>query len=146
MGDYEKLSQVVVNLLGNAVKFTEKGGITVEVRDLGEEVRCDVKDTGPGMAQENLARLFNKFEQFGKPAEFAEKGSGLGLVISKSIIEAHGGRIWAESEFGKGSSFIFTLPKKPARKLKLGEILVEGKSLTPEQLAEALRKQKEHKA
>ena len=141
IGDFDKLSQVMINLLSNAFKFAEKGGITVEVRDLGEEVRCAVKDTGPGISHENLERLFSKFEQFGKPSTSSEKGSGLGLVISKSIIEAHGGRIWVEGESGRGSSFIFTLPKKPKRKQKLGEILVEEKTLTPEQLDEALRKQ-----
>jgi signal transduction histidine kinase/HAMP domain-containing protein len=146
MGDFDKLSQVMINLLSNAFKFTEKGGITVEVRDLGEEVRCAVKDTGPGIAPENLARLFSKFEQFGKPTASSEKGSGLGLVISKSIVEAHGGRIWAESEPGQGTAFIFTLPKKPKRKQKLGEILVEEKALSPEQSAEALRKQNGAKA
>ena len=120
LGDFDKLSQVMINLLSNAFKFTEKGGITVEVRDLGEEVWCAVKDTGPGISEENLTRLFSKFEQFGKPTTSPEKGSGLGLVISKSIIEAHDGRIWAESVPSQGSSFIFTLPKKPKRKLKLG--------------------------
>lgn len=143
LGDFDKLSQVMVNLLNNAFKFTEKGGITVEVRDLGEEVRCAVKDTGPGIPPENIERLFNKFEQFGKPTTSSEKGSGLGLVISKSIVEAHGGRIWAESEIGKGTSFIFTLPKKPKRKLKVGEILLEQKAVTPGQLSDALRKQNE---
>lgn len=143
--DFDKLTQVMSNLLSNAFKFTEKGGITVEVKDLGEEVRCAVEDTGPGISKENLSRLFSKFEQFGKPTTTAEKGSGLGLVISKSIIEAHGGRIWAESEPGKGSSFIFTLPKQHRQK-KLGEILVEEKALTPEQLANALRKQNGQKS
>ncbi len=126
-GDFDKLSQVMVNLLSNALKFTEKGGITVEVRDLGEEVRCAVKDTGSGISKENLSQLFNKFEQFGKPTVSSEKGSGLGLVISKSIIEAHGGRIWVESELGKGSSFNITLPKKQ-RQEKLGETLLKEKT------------------
>ena len=116
LGDFDKLSQVISNLLSNACKFTERGGITVEVKDLGENVQCAVRDTGPGISAENLPRLFRKFEQFGKAGRSSEKGSGLGLVISKSIIEAHGGRIWAESEFGKGSSFIFTLPKDRRRK------------------------------
>jgi PAS domain S-box-containing protein len=142
--DYDKLSQVMVNLLTNAVKFTQKGSVTFEIKDLGGEVQCAVRDTGPGIAEENLSRLFNKFEQFGAQAGGAEKGSGLGLVISKSIVEAHGGRIWAESQPGKGSSFIFVVPKQPKRKRKLGEILVEDKTLTPEQLDEALRRQKEH--
>lgn len=115
-GDFDKLSQVMSNLLSNAFKFTEKGGITVEVKDLGDEVRCVVKDTGSGISEENLTKLFSKFEQFGKPGASSEKGSGLGLVISKSIIEAHGGRMGVESELGKGSSFFFTLPKSPPRK------------------------------
>lgn len=114
--DFDKISQVVMNLLSNALKFTEKGSITTEVKDLGEEVRCAVKDTGPGISPENLSRLFSKFEQFGKPTTSAEKGSGLGLVISKNIIEAHGGKIWAESKLGEGSSFVFTLPKKQKEK------------------------------
>jgi PAS domain S-box-containing protein len=144
-GDFDKLVQVMVNLLGNAVKFTEKGSITVEVKDLGAEIQCAVRDTGPGISQQNLLRLFSKFEQFGKPSQAAEKGSGLGLVISRSIVEAHGGRIWVESELGRGSSFIFTLPRQQ-RKKKLGEILVAEKVLTPAQLAEALRKQNEQKS
>jgi two-component system sensor histidine kinase/response regulator len=69
--------------------------------------------TGPEIFEEDLFRTFVKFEQFGKPAASAEKGSGLGLVISKSIIEAHGGRLWAESEAGTGSRFIFVLSKQP---------------------------------
>lgn len=142
--DYDKLSQVMVNLLTNAVKFTQKGSVTFEIKDLGGEVQCAVRDTGPGIAEENLSRLFNKFEQFGTQATSGEKGTGLGLVISKGIVEAHGGRIWAESQPGKGSSFIFVVPKQPKRKRKLGEILVEDKTLTPEQLDEALRRQKEH--
>ncbi len=144
-GDFDKLSQVMTNLLSNALKFTVKGGITVEVRDLGEEVRCAVKDTGSGISNENLSKLFSKFEQFGKPTVSAEKGSGLGLVISKSIIEAHGGRMGVESELGKGSTFFFILPKQHRQK-KLGEILLEEKTLTPKQLAEALLKQNSQKS
>jgi PAS domain S-box-containing protein len=146
MGDFDKLVQVLNNLLNNAYKFTEKGGLTVEVKDLGEEIQCAVIDTGMGISKENLPRLFSKFVQFGKSAQTSEKGSGLGLMISKSIVEAHGGRIWAESELDKGTSFIFTLPKKQLMKKKLGEILVEEKTLTPEQLDQALQKQKERKS
>jgi signal transduction histidine kinase len=140
-GDFDKLSQVLINLLSNAIKFTEKGGITVEVRDLGEEIRCAVKDTGRGVSQENLSKLFNKFEQFGKPVVSAEKGSGLGLVISKGIIEAHGGRMGVESEPGKGASFFFILPKEQKQKQKLGKMLVDSKVLISQQLAEARQKQ-----
>lgn len=145
-GDFDKLSQVMTNLMSNALKFTEKGSITVEVKDLGEEVRCSVKDTGPGISQENISRLFSKFEQFGKAVGSKEKGTGLGLVISKNIIDAHGGRMGVESEIGQGATFFFILPKHQKRKRKLGEILVEDKTLTSEQLAEALRKQKEQKS
>lgn len=123
-GDFDKLLQVMINLLSNALRATEKGGITVEVRDLGEEVRCAVKDTGVGISKENFSRLFGKFEQFGKPGPSTEKGSGLGLLISKSIVEAHGGRIWAESEPGKGSSFLFTLPKNQSRQQKQRAALI----------------------
>ncbi len=144
-GDFDKLSQVMANLLSNAFKFTEKGGITVEIKDLGGEIRCAVKDTGSGISKGNLFRLFNKFEQFGKSTVPAEKGSGLGLVISKSIIEAHGGHMGVESELGKGSTFFFLLPKKHQRNQKIGEILMDQKILTPEQLAEALRKQNSQK-
>lgn len=139
-GDFDKLLQVMINLLSNAYKFTERGSIIVEVKDLGDEVRCAVKDTGPGISPENLKRLFSKFEQFGKPVISSEKGSGLGLVISKSIIEAHGGRMGAESELGKGTTVFFVLPKQ-SRQKKLGEILIEEKVLTPKQVSEALRKQ-----
>jgi len=112
-GDPGKIQQVLTNLLSNAVKFTEKGNITIEVEDEDREVRCVVADTGPGIEPRDLARLFNKFEQFGKVEKSSEKGTGLGLAISKNIVEAHGGRLWAESEVGKGSRFIFILPKQP---------------------------------
>jgi signal transduction histidine kinase len=121
-GDFDKLFQVMVNLLSNALKFTEKGSVTVEIRDLGEEVRCTVKDTGSGISPENLSRVFSKFEQFGKPVASAEKGSGLGLLISKSLIEAHGGRVGVESELGKGSSFFFILPKCQKKKQNTAKI------------------------
>ncbi len=139
--DFDKILQVMINLLSNAVKFTEKGSITVEVADRGDNIFCMVKDTGPGISAENLGRLFSKFEQFGQPGASGEKGSGLGLVISKSIIDAHGGRIWAESVLGQGTSFLFELPKQQKRKQKLGEILVGEKVVTLEQLDQALKKQ-----
>ncbi len=114
--DFEKLAQVMINLLSNALKFTEKGSITVEIKDLGEEVRCAVKDTGAGISEGNLLKLFNKFMQFTKKDALEEKGTGLGLVICKSIIKAHGGRMEVESELGKGSTFSFFLPKQQKNK------------------------------
>jgi signal transduction histidine kinase len=145
-GDYDKLSQVLMNLFSNAVKFTEKGSITVEAKDLGAKIECVVEDTGPGISEENLPKLFSKFQQVGKAKIGSEKGSGLGLAIAKSIVEAHGGRIGAESELGKGSRFIFTLPKQHQGEKKLGEILLEEALVKREDLERALRKQKEQKS
>lgn len=109
--DREKISQVFINLLSNALKFTQKGSIQVIVKDLGNEIECSVSDTGCGIPPEGVAKLFNKFEQFGHAPAGAEKGTGLGLAICKGIVTAHGGRIYAESKTGEGAKFIFTLPK-----------------------------------
>ncbi|MBU1367193.1 MAG: PilZ domain-containing protein, partial [Candidatus Omnitrophica bacterium] len=124
--DTDKIIQVFNNLIGNAIKFTpEKGEITVEVSDGRKEVKVSVKDTGIGIAPENLGKVFDRFQQFGRVAGSGAKGTGLGLSISKGIIQMHKGNIWVESpptgeagppageagKFGKGSKFIFTLPK-----------------------------------
>ena len=143
-GDFDKLTQVMTNLLSNAFKFTKQGSITVEIKDLGEEVRCAVKDTGSGISEEDLVKLFSKFVQFGKRADLEEKGTGLGLVISKSIVEAHGGRMGVESKPGTGSTFFFILPKQQPEKKRvtLSKSLVPEKTRTPEERDQALRKQK----
>jgi two-component system, NtrC family, sensor kinase len=109
-GDERRIRQVIFNLLSNAVKFTPAGG-TVEVRSVqvNGEVRVSVVDTGPGIAPEDQERIFEEFQQTGLGAEQRE-GTGLGLALSKSLVELHGGRIWVESEPGKGSKFTFTLP------------------------------------
>ncbi|MBI5630855.1 MAG: CHASE2 domain-containing protein [Elusimicrobia bacterium] len=115
--DREKFEQVLNNLLGNALKFTPSGGkISVLAEAQPGLVRFSVRDTGPGMAPENLSKLFRKFEQFDLAAqrERGVSGTGLGLSICRSVIEAHGGRIWAESEPGKGSTFHFTIPQAQA--------------------------------
>lgn len=110
--DYEKIIQVLSNLLSNAFKFTNKDGrIAIEVKDNEKEIEVRVRDTGVGIAKENIPKLFTKFSQFGHTKTSDEKGTGLGLAISKGIIDAHKGRIWVESEIGKGSTFKFTLPK-----------------------------------
>ena len=110
--DRDQVVQVFTNLIGNAVKFTSRGYIEVSVVDNGDHVTCCVLDTGPGIAPENLPKLFSKFEQFGRTPGSGEKGTGLGLAIAKGIVEQHGGHIWVESVFGSGSKFIFTLPKQ----------------------------------
>jgi signal transduction histidine kinase len=112
--DRAKLRRILLNLLSNALKFTSKGG-RVEVRaDLlvGERVRISVSDTGVGIAPEDVDRLFDKYEQTRSRATRGEKGTGLGLYITKQLVELHGSQITVKSDLGKGSTFSFTLPIK----------------------------------
>lgn len=109
-GDPDRLVQVVINLISNAVKFTAQGTITICARREEPEVIVDVIDQGIGIAQSNQAFLFEKFSQVGDTLTAKPQGTGLGLAISKEIIEHHGGRIWLESELGQGSKFSFALP------------------------------------
>jgi signal transduction histidine kinase len=108
-GDRDRLRQVFENLVGNAIKFTERGGAVVVGAKPGEnEVVFWVTDTGgPGISAEDLPHVFDRFWQVRRGAS---KGAGLGLPIAKGIIEAQHGRIWAESTLGRGSTFTFTLP------------------------------------
>ena len=113
VGDDQRLAQVITNLLSNAVKFTPEGGnINLKVSFSGDtgdgELRIEVKDSGIGMSSEHKERLFRAFEQADSGTSRKYGGTGLGLVISKRIIELMGGKIWVESELGKGSRFIFT--------------------------------------
>jgi len=109
-GDPDRMTQVVTNLLSNAIKFTEEGSIICELERGEEAITLKVIDTGIGLAQEDLNQIFDRFKQIGDTLTDKPKGTGLGLPISKEIIEYHGGRIWAESELGRGSTMIFTLP------------------------------------
>ena len=109
--DADKITQAFTNLVGNALKFTEKGGIEISVEEKGNNVECAVADTGKGISSGNLSRVFEKFQQFGRPAGGGEKGTGLGLSITKGIVELHNGKIWVESEINKGTKFFFALPK-----------------------------------
>jgi signal transduction histidine kinase len=107
-GDRLRLVQVLANLVGNALKFTGEGGrVAVDARREGADVVVSVADTGPGIPAENLAHVFNAYWQAGQTARL---GAGLGLAIAKGIVEAHGGRIWAESTPGQGSTFALALP------------------------------------
>ncbi|MBI5883155.1 MAG: HAMP domain-containing histidine kinase [Elusimicrobia bacterium] len=111
--DSERVRQVFINLVSNALKFTPKGGtVSVEIAKSDNRLLCSVSDTGIGIKPEDLGRIFDKFEQVREARSAAQgpKGTGLGLSICKAIVEAHDGRIWAESEPGKGSKFCFTLP------------------------------------
>jgi signal transduction histidine kinase len=109
-GDARRIRQVIFNLLSNAVKFTPAGGLVdVTATQANGEVRVSVADTGPGIAAEDLDRIFEEFQQTEAGAR-QQEGTGLGLALSKRFVEMHGGRIWCDSEVGKGSSFVFTLP------------------------------------
>ena len=111
-GDERRIRQVIFNLLSNAVKFTPAGGeVDVHATRVDGEVRVTVSDTGPGIAPEDAGRIFEDFQQTDVGADHQE-GTGLGLALSKRFVELHGGRIWVDSELGKGSTFVFTLPVK----------------------------------
>lgn len=110
--DRQKLRRILVNLLSNAIKFTPKqGAIEVRAEVEGERVRLAVADTGVGIAPEDVKRLFDKYEQARSRATRGEKGTGLGLYITRQLVELHGGEIEVQSEPGRGSTFSFTLPK-----------------------------------
>lgn len=110
--DGDKINQVLTNLIANSLKFTAaQGHITIGVRDKGAEVEINVTDTGIGIAPKHKAGLFDRFSQFNREYGPGGRGTGLGLAISKEIIDMHGGRIWAESEVGKGSTFTFCVPR-----------------------------------
>ena len=111
--DWLKIFQVMNNLINNAIKFTHEGGsVTTSVRYNQDNVEVSVKDTGQGIAEDDIPLIFDKFRQVKSKATRGEKGSGFGLAIAKNLIELHGGKIWAESTVGKGTAFYFTLPVK----------------------------------
>ncbi len=111
IGDSERIGQVFTNLIGNAIKFTPPSGrVTVQLRLKGTYILVQVIDTGPGIPIDEREKIFEKFHQLSDLHTRQEGGSGLGLSISKSIVEAHGGRIWVHSQEGKGSDFRFILP------------------------------------
>jgi signal transduction histidine kinase len=109
LGDEKRLRQVLTNLITNAVKFTDKGWIEVKVQSRGERVAVSVRDTGPGIAPEQLPRLFHEFVQLGSLKQRAH-GTGLGLAICKRLVEAHGGEVSATSTVGEGSTFSLAVP------------------------------------
>lgn len=112
MGDHRRLEQVLLNLLSNANKFAPPGtAVHVAVVDAGESVVVSVADSGPGIAPEVQARLFEQFYMARTSSPSHNIGAGLGLPIAKGIVEAHGGRIWVESDVGAGATFFFSLPK-----------------------------------
>jgi signal transduction histidine kinase len=117
--DRDKVTQVLTNLIGNAVKFTpSQGGVSIAAQKNGEGwVQISVSDTGPGIAAEEANKIFGEFYQIRQLGEEKSRGAGLGLAISKKLVEMHGGKIWVESVVGKGSIFFFTVPAEQPLKM-----------------------------
>jgi len=112
--DRDRLLQVLSNLVGNATKITAEGGhVSLRVEDRGHEVLFTVSDDGPGISKEDTKHLF---ERYWRSGEAQYKGTGLGLAIAQGIVSAHGGRIWAESDLGRGATFFFTVPASDDRR------------------------------
>ena len=109
-GDGRRLAQVVINLVGNAIKFTDAGEVVITGRATDGAFHLSVRDTGPGISAADQAKLFQEFQQADNTITRKKGGTGLGLAISKRIIEMHGGKIWVESQLGQGSTFAFTVP------------------------------------
>jgi len=108
--DLQRITQVLLNLVGNAIKFTHCGEIRIGARTQEHEIEFSVSDTGMGIPKADQDRIFSAFQQADSSISREAQGTGLGLAISKRFVEMHGGRIWVDSEFGRGSVFRFTLP------------------------------------
>jgi GAF domain-containing protein len=109
-GDDRRLTQVLLNLVGNAIKFTDAGEVAVKAAASNGAYTISVRDTGPGIAEADQAKIFDEFQQADSTQTKAKGGTGLGLSIAKRIIEMHGGKLWVESSLGAGSTFSFTVP------------------------------------
>lgn len=112
LADRTRIRQIIINLLSNAARFTRVGGITIEASELDHEILVRVRDTGDGIPKEYIQQIFEEFSQAETPLRRDIGGTGLGLTISKRLIELHGGNLWAESNLGEGSTFSFSLPKQ----------------------------------
>jgi signal transduction histidine kinase len=109
-GDRRRVEQIILNLLSNAIKFTERGQVSIECDMINEHLVTRVSDTGIGIKPEEIDALFQPFRQLDSGITRRHEGTGLGLSICKRLVETMGGKIWVESEWGKGSRFTFTLP------------------------------------
>ena len=117
LGDEQRLTQVLLNLVGNAIKFTDTGEVRITATAMNGHFTVAVTDTGPGIPPEELKRVFEQFHQIDNSNTKAKGGTGLGLAIAKQIVEMHGGRIWVESTLGQGATFQMELPiRAEARK------------------------------
>jgi signal transduction histidine kinase len=114
-GDARKLTQVLLNLVGNAIKFTDAGEVAIRASAANGSITVSVRDSGPGISEADQAKIFEEFQQADTSITREKGGTGLGLTISKRIVELHGGRIWVESYLGRGSTFFFALPLQTAQ-------------------------------
>jgi len=117
-GDERRPTQVLLNLVGNAIKFTDSGEVAIRVGLADSSFNVAVRDTGPGISAADQAKLFQEFQQADNSITRKKGGTGLGLAISKRIIEMHGGKIWIDSAVGQGSTFIFTVPVRVERQVE----------------------------
>jgi signal transduction histidine kinase len=116
-GDERRLAQVLLNLVGNAIKFTEVGSVRIVAYRDGDAFVVSVADTGPGIAEADRQRIFEEFQQADTSSTRKKGGTGLGLSIARRIVELHGGRIWVESTVGRGSTFSFRIPMRVERQV-----------------------------
>jgi len=116
-GDGRRLTQVVINLVGNAIKFTDAGEVVIRATATDGSFHLSVRDTGPGISAADQTKLFQEFQQADNAITRKKGGTGLGLAISKRIVEMHGGKIWVESQVGQGSTFAFTVPVRVAQQV-----------------------------
>ena len=135
--DELKLKQVVLNLLSNAVKFTERGGsVVLNARIVDDELHISVRDTGIGIAEDDQHQIFEAFQRGGRSARTSPEGTGLGLTLSKQIVELHGGRLWMTSRLGAGSTFGFAIPVQQGRGQPVGnvpaEVALPARGIDPE--------------
>jgi signal transduction histidine kinase len=117
-GDERRLTQVLMNLVSNAIKFTEAGSVSIRAKLEDGSFALAVSDTGVGIAAQDRERIFEEFQQVDSSSTRKKGGTGLGLAIAKRIVELHGGRIWVESTPGAGSTFAFTLPMRVGEREK----------------------------
>jgi signal transduction histidine kinase len=117
-GDGRRLTQVLINLVGNAIKFTDAGEVAISAEANNGSFHVSVRDTGPGISAADQAKLFQEFQQADNSITRKKGGTGLGLAISKRIVEMHGGRIWIDSTLGEGSTFSFTVPVRVERQVE----------------------------
>jgi len=117
-GDGRRLTQVLINLVGNAIKFTDAGEVVINATATDGSFHLSVRDTGPGISAADQAKLFQEFQQADNAITRKKGGTGLGLAISKRIVEMHGGKIWVESHVGQGSTFSFTVPVRAVQQVQ----------------------------